>query len=142
MAGELIKVSSAWTSAASALSLTAGTYVQVNASTIETLLGATEEDYPEFDIAMNVTSGTPTEGVTVEVHLQMGDGTGYEAAPSSGYTPHLVGFIILDNATGRYVGAGLPLLDKDSKIYLKSNESATTLTADISIRSKSFKAAA
>ena len=46
MAGEIIKVSSAWVSVASALSLAAGTYVQASASTLETLLAATEEDLP------------------------------------------------------------------------------------------------
>lgn len=143
MSGELVRHigPSGWVSVGTGLSLTAGTLVQASTSTIAALLAATEEDYPEFEARLQVTSGTPTKNNAVEVHLRMGDGTNQEPAPSGSYAPHYIGSITLDNATGYYFQDGLPILDKNSQIYLKSNEASTTLTATLHIKAKSIGAA-
>ena len=144
MSGELIRVDgvSGWVQVGAGLSLTAGTFVQASGSTIATLLAAVEEDYPEFEARLQITAGTPTENITVDVHLRLGDGTNQQPAPSGSFAPHFVGSITLDNQTGYYFLDGLPVLNKDSEIYLKSNESATALTATLHIRAKSHNAAA
>ena len=144
MSGESVRVdgTSGWVSVGTGLSLTAGTFVQASSSTIATLLATTEEDYPEFEARLQITSGTPTENNTVEVHLRMGDGTNQEPAPSGSFAPHYIGSITLDNATGYYFEDGLQILNKDSQIYLKSNEASTTLTATLHIKAKSHNTAA
>ena len=144
MSGELVRVVgvSGFVEVGAGLSLTAGTFVQASASTIATLLAAVEQDYPEFEARLQITAGTPTENIKVDVHLRMGDGTNQQPAPSGSFAPHFLGSIILDNQTGYYFLDGLPVLNKDSEIYLKSNEASTTLTATLHIRAKSHNAAA
>ena len=144
MSGEMIRVDggSGWVQVGAGLSLTAGTFVQASASTIAALLAAAEEDYPEFEARLQITSGTPTENNTVEVHLRHGDGVNQEPAPAGNFAPHRIGSITLDNQLGYYFEDGLPILNKDSQIYLKSNESATTLTATLHIKAKSLNTAA
>lgn len=141
MAGELIiqDGASGWQTVGSSLSLTAGTFVQASSTnTIAALMAANEEDYPEFDVRLQITAGTPTENNTVQVHLRpKADGTNEAPAPSGSFEPHYLGSVTLDNATGYYYLFGLRNLDKNGTIYLKSNESSTTLTATLSIRMRS-----
>lgn len=144
MAGELVRKdgASGWVLVGSGLSLTAGTLVQASASTLAALLATTEEDYPEFEARLQITSGTPTENVVVGVFLRAGDGTNQQPAPAGAFSPHRVGEITLDNQTGYYFEDGLFIKNKNSTIYLKSNESSTTLTATLHIKAKTFTQAA
>ena len=143
MAGEYIRKDgvSGWVTVATGLSLTAGNFIQASTSDFVVLLAATEEDYPEFEARLDITSGTPTENNIVEVHLRMSDGTNQEPAPSGNFAPHHIGSITLDNQIGNYFEDGLSILSKKSTIYLKSNEPATTLTATLLIKAKTGTAA-
>lgn len=144
MSGEIVRHigASGWVQVATGLSLTAGTFIQASSSTFADLLAATEEDYPEFEARLQVTAGTPTENVTVDVHLRMGDGTNQQPAPSGSFAPQLIGAITLDNQTGYYFEDGLQILNKHAEIYLKSNEASTALTVTLHIRAKSLNSAA
>lgn len=144
MSGEYIRHidPNSWVTVATGLSLTAGTFVQASSSDFDTLLSATAKLYPEFEILINVTSGTPTENNTIEVHERMGDGTNLEPAPSGDFAPHFVGSVTCDNQTGYYFEDGLAILSENAQIYLKSNEASTTLTVTVKIRAKTGTEAA
>lgn len=144
MSGEYVRKdgASGWVEVVTGLSLTAGTFVQASSNSFASMLATTEKDYPEFEIKINITSGTPTENNTIEVHLRMSDGTNTEPAPSGNFAPHNIGAVTLDNATGWYFEDGLPILNKNATIYLKSNEASTTLTASVYIKAKTGAPAA
>lgn len=144
MAGELIiqDGASGWVSVATGLSLSAATFSQVHATnTIASLMAATEEDYPEFDIRVQVTTGTPAENDSFQVHLRpKADGTNEQVAPGGSYAPHQLGTVILDNAASSYYyGFGLANLDKNGTLYVKT---PTAITVSIAIRMRSVNAAA
>ena len=122
----------------SGLSLTAGSFVQASASnTVESLMAANEEDYPLFDARLQISSGTPTENVEVEIYVRgKADGTNEQPAPSGAYKQTYVGRFVLDNTTGYYYAYDLRNIDKRGTFYLRSNEASTTLTATLSIRMK------
>lgn len=147
MSGEVIIQTgvSGYVEVASGISLTADIWVQADATnTIAALMVATEEDYPEFEALLEVTSGTPTENNTVEINIRAkADGTNEEPAPSGDFAPHFLGKFTLDNtASSSYYAFGLSNIDKLGTFYLKSNEASTTLTVTLSIRMKSLNAAA
>jgi len=140
MAGEVViqDGASGWVSVGS-VSLTADVAGQVSASTIASLMVATEASYPQFDIQLNVTGGSPTENQRVQVHFRMkADGVNESPAPGGSFQPHFVGNVILDNALGYYYEEGLRVKDKLGTLYLKT---ATAITVSVSIRMRSHNAA-
>ena len=145
MAGEVVIQDgvSGWVSVATGVSLSAATFAQVHATnTIAALMAAGEEDYPEFDVLISVTTGTPAENEALQVHLRpKADGTNENVAPSGSYQPHFLGSVILDNtAPTTYCYAfGLSNIDKLGTFYLKT---ASVLTVNMSIRMRSVNAAA
>jgi hypothetical protein len=146
MAGELVNLNGAagFVTVATGLSLTAGVQIQAHATnTIASLFTVPEEDYPTFDIQIQVTAGTPTENNFVEVSFRpKADGTNESPAPSGAYGPHYVGSVTLDNATGYYYSFKMSVEDKLGTLYLKSNEASTALTVSVAIRMSTATAAA
>lgn len=144
MAGEVVikDGASGWVSVATGVALSANTPKQVHATnTIASLMAATEEDYPEFDILVQVTSGTPTENEAMVVSLRpKADGTNESPAPAGSHNPHYLATVILDNVvSSNYYAFGLPNLDKLGTLYLTT---ATAITVSVSIRMRSQAAAA
>ncbi len=140
MAGEASKVLGSWVSAGTGIVLSADTWTEVSASDFVALLGAVESLYPEFEMKVDVTTGTPAENDLIEVNLRMSDGTTAEPAPSGNFAPHFVGSVILDNASlVPYYKDGLAILSEKATIYIKC---ATALTVSVSIRAKTIGPAA
>ena len=142
MTDELIvkEGASGWVSAATGLSLSAATFAQVSASSFATLLATTEEDYPEFEVRVQVTTGTPTENGVMAFHLRMSDGTNQEPAPSGDYAPHFRGSVTLDNtASTYYFSDPMSIRNKNATLYVKSDDA---LTVSISIRAITLAPAA
>jgi hypothetical protein len=145
MTDELIvkEGASGWTSVGTSLALVADTWLQASTSTFETLFAAVEEDYPEFECRIQVTTNTPTENNTIDVNLRMGDGTNQEPAPNGEYAPHIVGNVTLDNQGSQYYFSdAMTLRNNKATIYLRSNEASTTLTVSLFIRAITFAPAA
>ena len=140
MAGELIRVDgvSGWVNMATGLSLCAATWAQVSASDFATLLAAGEEDYPEFEMRVDVTTGTPVENEVLQVALRMSNGANQSPAPSGDFAPNYVGGVVLDNQAGNYYKDGLSILSKNATVYVKT---ATAITVSIYIKAKTFNAA-
>ena len=134
MSDEVINIegTSGWVSLVTSLSLTADTFAQVSSSSFETLFAAAEEDYLEFEVKFEVTTGTPTENAQADFHLRMSDGTDQEPAPGGDYAPHFRGSVTMDNtASAAYYSDTMSVRNKKATLYVRS---ADTLTVDISVR--------
>lgn len=129
-----------WTSIVTGLALTANTFAQVSSSSFETIFAAVEEDYPEFEVRVQVTTGTPTENAIMAFHLRMSDGTNQEPAPSGDFAPHFRGSVTLDNTAAAYYFSD-PMSSRNNKatLYVKSDDA---LTVSISIRAITLAPAA
>ena len=123
-----------WYTVAAGLSLTAGLHTQLSTTEIDAIItDATQKQYSEFEIKIQVTAGTPDEGKTLDVHVRMAG----EPAPSSGYEPHYMGGVTLDDQSGTYRKDGIFKEAGDATLYLKNNHGAA-LTVTVQIRPKDF----
>jgi hypothetical protein len=143
MSGELIIQDGAagFVSVATGLALSANVWAQVHATnTIAALFTAPEQNYPEFDMLVEVTTGTPAENDQLEVALRAkADASNESPAPSGDYGGNFLGTITLDNtASAPYYGFRLTNDDKLGTLYVKC---PTAVTISVSIRMRSVNSA-
>lgn len=141
MAGEAIRVTSAYAACVASGSVANGAFAAGARTDVVTALGATEEDYVLLDFRLQVTSGTPDENGTVEIYRIPGDGANQSPTPAGNYAQHFVGTMTLDNATGYYYLRGVANEDGADEFIWK-NATGQTITAVLSVRSRSASAAA
>lgn len=133
----MARLNGSWYTVVTGLALGAGQFTQLSVSDIDTIIAdATERQYSEFEVSVEVTAGTPTEGESLDVHVRMAG----EPAPSSGYEPHFMGSVILDDQSGTYRKDGIFKEAGDATLYLMNNHAAS-LTVTVQIRPKDFGAA-
>lgn len=140
MAGEAIKVASAYATAQASNSPASGAFSAGAMTDVATALGVTEEDYAVLDFRLPITAGIPTENDTIEVYRIPGDGTNNSPTPAGAYKPHLVGVMTLDNATGYYHLRGVENEDGGDR-FIWFNNSSVTLTAALEMRGRTVKTA-
>lgn len=129
---------SGFTSVGTLTSKADGDESQVSTSTVASLLGADEEDYPLLDFLLDISSGTPTENAVVRLYLRpKADGVNEAPAISGNYKHHYLGTFVLDNAADEYYLFNVPNLDKNGTFYLE-NESGATLTYQLYVRSRTY----
>ena len=129
-----------WATVGTTVSAAAGAYTQISASnTIKSLFAANEEDYPLFDMQIQVTTNTPTEGNILDIMQRpKADGTNEQPAPQSGFQKEKVGEVMLDNALGYYYGFNMLNKDNEATFYVYSREASTTLYLTVAIRMKDY----
>lgn len=120
-----------WEAVVSGLVLGSGRITLTSNSTIDSLLPTSGgEGY--FDLKVVVTSGVPTEGNLIGVHLRYVD----EPLPSARYTPRYRGRVMTDNRIGSYHSISKVEMEKDMQVCLQSNEKDEDLVVDVFIRSR------
>lgn len=140
MAGEAIKVASAYATAQASSAPANGAFASGGLTDVVTAFGVTVEDYLLLDFRLNVTAGVPTENAIVTIYRIPGDGTNNAPLPAGAYAPHRVGEMVLDNATGYYHLRGVENQDGGDR-FVWYNSSGVALTATLEFRARTAKAA-
>ena len=107
-------------------------------STVTAAIGATESLYHVLDFRVNVSSGVPTAGSTVDIYRRNGDGTNQAPAPQTADFLHeFVGSAVLDNQTGYYYRTSVANPDPNDSYYMV-NSGGATLTLVLAVRGRNY----
>ena len=104
-------------------------------STVTAAIGATESLYHVLDFRVNVSSGTPVAGDTIDIYRRPGDGT--NQAPAADFLQQFVGSAVLDNQTGFYYLNSVANPDPNDSYYMVNNGGAT-LTIALAVRGRNY----
>jgi len=116
-----------------------GGYSDATRTAIGTAVGATGADYPLIDFKLSITSGTPTEGGTIDVYRIPSDGTDQSEDIEADYEPHYVGsFVLPDNGTSYCYLYGVSNVDSNDEFMWKNNDGAITLTCLLEARTRTI----
>ena len=141
MAGEAIRVPSAWESVITPASQGNGVFSAESTAIGATGLSANEKLYELADFELVVT-GTPVQGSIVSLLRRPKGNTNAAAAPASGYDNEYLGpFVMNSVAGGSYYIYGVPVGDSLDTYYLK-NEDGGTLTLGLTLRTRTSGPAA
>ncbi len=121
-----------WLKIADSITLSAGRTLLINDSAISDLMQGDDSKRESFDIKIVVTSGIPTEGSLIGIHLKYID----EPMPMAGYNPRFRGRIMTDKRLGTYHSIDLIKLESEMQLCLKSNEKETELVITVYVRTK------
>jgi len=143
MAGESIRVLSAYKSIQASASVADGSFSGGSATALSgTDMTSTEQDFPILDFKLKAGAETPTADGMVHVYRRNSDGTDQSLAPSLNYEKdYVASFQLAAVASKSYYFYGSENADKEAEYYLK-NDNGTTLTLELFVRSRGFNVAA
>ncbi len=126
---------SGWVVVGSNIALTAGTPVQISdINTIASMLAAGEEDFPFFEVQLEVVSGGATANSKCKIFLRQAEGANQQPVPSSVYRQSFIGAITLSGvASGFFFRRQCENIDKNGTIYLESSDDAITITLSVRV---------
>ena len=142
MAGESIKVPSAWVSILAGASVGAGGISGESSAIQDSALSANEKLYELIDFELGVTGSPSADGITVDLYRRAKGNTGAGPEPTVSYTHDYAGVFVLKAATGgSYYLYGFVDGDPKDTYYLINNDTGA-LTLSLTARKRTSGPAA
>lgn len=147
MAGETIGERGSWVSILTAASVADAALSAASASIAASLTTGQESNYPLLDFQLDHTAGTIAANATVNLYARR-SANGANAAPVPNVTDYLndyVGTFKLDGgaaATSYAYISGVDNWDPSATFYMENKDGTSALTIGLSVRGRTYKAAA
>lgn len=145
MAGETINERGSWAVVQASDAMATGEFSTGTRTAISAALTTGQEsNYPLLDFKLTLTAGTPTDGATMAVYRIPAADTTASPTPddTSVYKAQYVGsFVMMDVAGSVYYLFGVDNADPAATYLLENLDGTVTLTATLSARARTYKAA-